>query len=230
MSNFAGLSTARAHCRPRRHRPPEIVRNRLLLAAACAALALAPAAHAQAAPASAGAVVQPGDSLRITVFRRPEFSGQFAVAADGSITHPLYREINVAGLGQAEIESRMRTFLTRFGENPQFVVEPMLRVAVGGEVRNPRLYSLPAAVTVAEAVALAGGPTDRGDLVRTQLLRGSEVLTVDLTHPQAGVAASGIHSGDQILVARRPAPARELIAPIASVMAVIVGILNVVLK
>src|ERR1700736_1850648 len=44
------------------------------------------------------ATLSPGDVVRIVVWRKPEFSGDFVVAPDSSITHPLYREVKVVGV------------------------------------------------------------------------------------------------------------------------------------
>src|SRR5215218_6153155 len=43
------------------------------------------------APRTEAVSLSPGDSVRITVWRKPEFSGDFIVAPDGTISHPLYR-------------------------------------------------------------------------------------------------------------------------------------------
>src|SRR3954464_11599814 len=83
------------------------------------------------------AVLTPGDSVRIEVWRKPEFSGDFVVAPDGTITHPLFRSVRVAGLPFATAEANLRTFLGQYEENPQFVMEPLIRVAVSGEVPRP---------------------------------------------------------------------------------------------
>jgi polysaccharide export outer membrane protein len=188
-----------------------------------AALVL-PAALAAQAPDAA--TVQPGDSVRLTVWQRADLSGQFAVEPDGSLSHPLLRETRVAGVPRAQAEGQLRTFLQRFGSNPQFVYEPLLRVAVSGEVRAPRLLSAPPVVTIADAVALAGGGTDRANLKRAELFRGGRTTVVDLTRPAEGAAAELIRSGDRIVVPARGTSVREYIAPVASVAAVLLGIYN----
>src|SRR5205085_1456505 len=59
-------------------------------------------------------VLAPGDSVRLVVWRKPEMSGDFIVAPDGSITHPLYRAVRVGGVPFATAEANVRTFLARF--------------------------------------------------------------------------------------------------------------------
>ncbi len=50
------------------------------------------------ASAAAGTTLEPGDTIRIIVWRKPEFSGDFVIGQDGTITHPLYRAIKVGGV------------------------------------------------------------------------------------------------------------------------------------
>src|SRR5215216_1360694 len=103
--------------------------------------------------------LSPGDSVRITVWRKPEFSGDFIVAPDGTISHPLYRSVRISGVPVATAEANLRTFLARFEQDPQFVMEPLVRVAVSGEVGRPQVFALRPETLVSEAVAQAGGPT-----------------------------------------------------------------------
>jgi polysaccharide biosynthesis/export protein len=189
---------------------------------------------AQSAPRPAAGVeatsLRPGDVLRVTVWRNQELSGEFVIASDGSIAHPLYRELRVAGMTPAAVEERMHEFLVRFEASPRFVVEPLFRVSVGGEVRQPNLYSLPVHTTIAEAVALAGGVTERGRLDRVRLIRGNEEIWVDLTQPDHGLAQSAVRSGDQLFVARRVNIWREYITPAGSIASAIISLANLLIR
>jgi protein involved in polysaccharide export with SLBB domain len=68
----------------------------LLLLATLAAVV--PARAQENRPSSDQAVLSPGDSVRIVVWRKPEFSGDFVVAPNGTITHPLFRAVQVGGI------------------------------------------------------------------------------------------------------------------------------------
>ena len=176
------------------------------------------------------AVLQPGDALRITVWRQAELSGEFLIADDGTIGHPLLREVQVAGLPVASAEQRVREYLERLGTTPQFVVEPLLRVMVGGEVRSPTLYRLPPATSVAEAVALAGGVTERGRLDRVRVFRDGREFLVDLTRPEGGAAQSPIRTGDQIFVEARQSWIRDYVVPAASVGSLVLTAINIMIR
>jgi polysaccharide biosynthesis/export protein len=175
------------------------------------------------APRTEAVTLSPGDSVRITVWRKPEFSGDFIIGSDGSITHPLYRTVRVGGVPFATAESNVRTFLARFEQDPQFVVEPLIRVAVSGEVGRPQVFALRPETTIAEAVAQAGGPNtvakrDRVRVLRREAGGGQRELFVNLMDPEGGSGTIRVHSGDQIVVERRRSFFREVFLPGLSVL------------
>lgn len=165
------------------------------------------------------AVLAPGDSVRITVWRSPELSGDFVVSPDGSITHPLYRAVKVAGLPMATVEANLARFLATYQSNPQFVVEPLVRVAVSGEVPRPAVFALRPETTVAEAVARAGGLTqfgrrDRVRLVRTSASGAEREVYVNLKNPTDPFGSGPVRSGDLILVDRKKSVLRDVVLPV----------------
>ena len=182
------------------------------------------------AQAPVSGTLRPGDVVRVAVWREPQLSGEFTVAENGSITHPIYRELRVAGKTIAEVEQMFRGLLSRLTSSPQFVIEPLVRVGVGGEVRTPNLYTVSPVMTIAEVVALAGGSTDRGRLESVRLNRGGRETIIDLKTPGASMAQSPVQSGDQIFVDRRPSVFREVIAPAASVLAALAAVANIIIK
>src|SRR5690606_8673645 len=195
---------------------------------AIAAATGAPDAAAQT-PVRASATLEPGDLVRIIVWRSEELSGDFEIAADGTIRHPLYRSVTAAGVPLDMLEQRLRTLLSRFDAQPQFVIEPRLRVAISGEVREPNLFSLSPELSIAQAIALAGGPTERGRLDQVRRLRDGREIILDLTRP-ASYGAMRIRSGDQIVVPRRKDTFRDTVAPIAAVTGAAAAVLNVILR
>lgn len=197
-----------------------------------AALLLLPAALAAQAPfpGAGETVLSPGDVIRIAVWNKPELSGEFTVAEDGTIAHPVFRHVRVAGIGISTVEARVLEVLAEWEKNPRLVLEPLLQVGVGGEVRLPGLLPLHPHTSIAQAVARAGGPTERAILERVRLYRGAETIEVDLTRPTEGIAGSPIRSGDQIFVERRSSFWRDNIAPSGSIVAGIGTILALILR
>jgi protein involved in polysaccharide export with SLBB domain len=187
---------------------------------------LLPAHGQEAAPQS----LRPGDQIRISVWRDTAYSGEFAVAANGTILHPLYREIQVAGLSMPAVEDRIRTFLLKYQTNPQFVVQGLVRIVVGGEVRSPNVYTVPLETTVTQAIAIAGGLTERGNLRKVKLARDRQETALDLTQPTSEAGLIQIRSGDQVLVGRASIPFVTYIAPVASTIAALTAILSLALR
>lgn len=224
------LTTVDLRSRPRAAAFQEYILRRILTLVAVSFALNAVALVAQA-PTPAGApVLRPGDAVRITVWRKPELTGEFPIVQDGTIAHPLYRGVSVAGLRFAEAEARVAELLRRYEANPQFVMQPLLRVSVAGEVRQPSLYTLPPETSIAQAVALAGGATERGRMEEVRLLREGREYVLDLTQPTAGMAQEPIRSGDQIFVKRSRNIFRDYIAPAGSVTAALAAIINIILR
>lgn len=173
-------------------------------------------AQSAAPGAATSARLQPGDAVRITVWRQPELTGEFAVTADGQIAHPLYREVRVSGLSMTEVEAQLAAFLRRFVENPRFVVEPLLRVTVSGEVRRPDVLAVAPGTTVAQVVAKAGGVTERGRPDRARLVRGQTERIVSLVDPRE--SQMPVQSGDEVRADARSQWFRNVLLPAATII------------
>jgi polysaccharide export outer membrane protein len=174
-------------------------------------------------------VLSPGDTLRITVWRKPEFSGEFVIGADGTVIHPLFRAVRVAGVPIATAESNIRNFLLQYDQNPQFVMEPLLRVAVSGEVTRPNVFAVQPRTTIAEAIARAGGTTQNGNRGKVRVIRSEQggsqqVSLANLQNPDDPVATSIVRSGDQIVVDRRKSFFRDVLIPTFTVIGSVASI------
>jgi polysaccharide biosynthesis/export protein len=177
----------------------------------------------EAAPRGEQAVLTPGDSVRIVVWRRPEFSGDFVIAADGSVTHPLYRSVRVAAIPFATAEANIRRFLSGFEENPQFVMEPLIRVAISGEVTRPSVFATRPETTVGEALARAGGANQNGARNRVRIIRFTQsgtqqVFRVDLENSSSTDFSLPVRSGDQIVVDRKKSFTKDILLPTLGVI------------
>ena len=191
-------------------------------------LLAAPVAGAQSTDPNQG--LAPGDQLRITVWRKPEMSCDCTVAGNGTIIHPLYRQVQVTGIPLSQVEDRLRAALSVYEQNPQFVIQPLVRIVVGGEVRTPNIFSVPPETTIAQAIALAGGPTERGRLDEVKVIRDRQEIKMDVSRPDSDAGVLQIRSGDQILIGRRGRSALEYIAPVTSTIAAAAAIVSLVIR
>jgi polysaccharide export outer membrane protein len=200
------------------------MRHLSLLSLALAALLGVRSLAAQAAPARADeTALSPGDSVRIVVWRKPEFSGDFVIAPDGSVTHPLFRDVKIAGIPLATAEANLRRYLSQYDQNPQFVMEPLLRVSVSGEVTRPLVFAVQPGTSIADAVARAGGTTQTGNrghirVIRNEPSGNQRVFFVTLNDPADRLSQSPIHSGDQIVVDRKKSAFKDIILPALGVI------------
>jgi polysaccharide biosynthesis/export protein len=168
-------------------------------------------------------VLTPGDSVRIVVWRKPEFSGDYVIAPDGTITHPLFRGVKVAGLPFARAESNLRTFLSQFEDNPQFVMEPLIRLAVSGEVTRPAVFAARPETTLGEAIARAGGPTQFAARNRVRVVRltpsgQQEQMVLNLQDSHGSAGTTPLRSGDQIVMDRKRSFFRDILLPTIGVI------------
>lgn len=199
-----------------------------LTAAICAPLPVA--AQSVAPPvieASDAEVLRPGDAVRISVWRKPEISGEYLITSDGVIANPFYMEVAVAGLPPAAVAERIRAHVAQFEIAPRVFVEPLYRIGISGEVRQPNVYSLAPETTVEQAVLIAGGMTERARADRVLLLRGEQRIELDLTRHAEGLSRTTVRSADQIVVPRRVSILREYIAPASSIIAASLSIISV---
>lgn len=206
----------------------------LLLSSSCSFGLRSRSAAPQAPPpvpdVSSAVVLVPGDGIRVAVWRQAELSGEFMIAADSTLRHPLYRAVKVAGVPMQVVEQRMRSYLQQLEANPQFVLEPLLHVTVSGEVRSPSIYTLPPEVTVAQAVVRAGGATETARTDHVRLRRDGREYVVDLTYPDLETAQTPVRSGDQIIVPRRANFFRERVVPVIGAVSSTASFLYLVIR
>ena len=132
------------------------------------------------APAWALYQLQYGDSVSITVKDNPQYSISGPVRPDGAITVPYLGELEVAGLTPSQVEARIAQLVGRFVRNPQVTVAVgAFRnrvVTVYGEVGRTGNIELPPSgttPTLLDAIAQAGGFTDRANRTEVTVIRGN---------------------------------------------------------
>jgi len=159
---------------------------------------------AQTIPAAGSApVFRVGDSVRLDVWGNDLYDGEFEIGEDGTVIHPLYRAIVLSGLSVPQAEAEFRRVLLNHFADPQFIVSPLFKVTISGQVGAPNIYTLPSHATLIQALTAAGGPTVDANLQRVSLLRDGTETMLDLRHPDNDFARIRIRSGDQIIVGER---------------------------
>lgn len=106
-----------------------------------------------------------GDKLRITIFNETDLTGEFTIDGQGYVRLPLVGPVPAAGMTTLGLESRIADAFVNGGYllNPRISVEitnyrPFYII---GEVSKPGEYAYVNSMTAPNAIALAGGFTDR---------------------------------------------------------------------
>jgi protein involved in polysaccharide export with SLBB domain len=129
------------------------------------------------APASAqgGYRLGTGDKLKVTVFGEEDASGEYEIDATGAISARLIGRVAVKGMTVSEVEQMLiDQYRSRgFFRNPRISIELVnLRpFFILGEVEKRGSYPYVNGLTIAQAVAIAGGYTYRASRGRITIQR-----------------------------------------------------------
>ncbi len=185
------------------------MRIRFILTAALLATALpAPPVAAQAPPEQPESSImdtlplRPGDVVRLEIWREPDMSGQYTVDESGIVVFPRVGEYQVLNLTPQALEGQLLDDFRQYLRNPSIDVTVLRRIRVIGSVNNPGLFLLDPTVTIADALAQAGGATPQGDPNQVRIIRNGQEMAVTVT-AETPIAESPIRSGDQLFVPER---------------------------
>ena len=153
-------------------------------------------------------VIGAGDLLDVSVLGVPELAQRVRVQNDGTISLPLLGDVSVQGQTVRGIELALANRLATgsFLVNPQVSVfveqSTSSRIKVFGEVNSPGLYPLNGNATIADAIALAGGPNIKAShTVVVEHNDGSkESLDVRIT----STSHVPLRNGDTVTIRRSP--------------------------
>jgi len=164
----------------------------------CGVGAFAQGNRAASPPAAQSAATVPpeyrigaGDVLEVDVWKEPEASTQgVVVRADGKITVPLVKEVEVAGLTTGELEKILEQRLAKF--IPAAEVTVVVRevnskkVYMIGAVRRTGPIKLDYPMTILQVLAEAGGVTDFAKKTKIYVLRhqGDKDIRIPFNYSQ----------------------------------------------
>jgi len=177
-------------------------------------------------------VLRPGDALRILVFRDPALSGEFPIDSRGYVQVPGLGDILVGGLTPFAARERFREQMLARGisREPELALQALLRVSVLGEVRAPGPFAVEPGTTLLQVLTRAGGPSERADLRKAQVVRDGKAIRVDLQSALAGSVAGrySLFSNDVLYVPRKTGINRENIGFVASMLGALVSVITLV--
>ncbi len=172
-----------------------------------------------APPAGDAYTLGPGDAIEIVVVGDKDLSQTVTIKPDGSIDLPLIGGVTAAGMTTSQLASEL------IGLYSKYLIEPSITVQVHqfrvdhvyilGQVSKPGEYAIQPGTGILEALASAGGPTDRADLAKATIIRGEsgakpDPIEVNLLQAFAGDASPEVklQPGDVVFV---PATDRRMV-------------------
>lgn len=142
-----------------------------------------------------------GDKVEIKVFGQPDLEVTALLGNSGEVNYPFLGKVKLAGLNTSEVEQ-----IITEGLKPDYLVNPNVYVQVieyrpfyiHGEVENPGAYPYQPAMTVNQAVALAGGLTERASVDKIYIFKEHTKQ-----QQEKGSLNSQIAAGDTIKIEQR---------------------------
>ncbi|MGR2996091.1 polysaccharide biosynthesis/export family protein [Vibrio vulnificus] len=139
-----------------------------------------------------------GDKIEIIVYGEDDLSMKLKIGKAGLVNFPYIGEVKLTGRTPSEIETEIEKRL-----RGDYLLNPMVTVNlesfrlfyISGEVEQPNGYEYQPRLTVEQAIAMAGGFTDRADKGDINIRSGSTlelIEDVELTYP--------VNPGDTVIV------------------------------
>lgn len=183
-------------------------------------------AGAAGAQAQDGAPLSPGDRVFVRAGADTTWSDSLAVDAEGRIFLPHIGALNLRTVPASAVPTAVREALGSVYRLADATVVPLRRVTVTGEVRRPGVYYLPLEASLGDAVAVAQGATEIGNLERLTLVRsGTSTRFRNWTAGPQG--AQVVMSGDLLVLEREAWLKRNALSVISTVALLITTIVAV---
>jgi polysaccharide export outer membrane protein len=130
---------------------------------------------AKAATEPAGYTIGADDMLAVNVWKEPEISRTVLVRPDGNISLPLIGDLRANGRTPDQLRAEISQRLLGYLSDPEVTVivqeARSQKFNILGEVERPGSYPLGKAMTVLDAIAVAGGFRDFAKTTRIFVLR-----------------------------------------------------------
>lgn len=177
--------------------------------------------------AAAQELVQPGDVVRLWIWREEELSGEFPVPATGVVIFPKIGAQKVTDRPLVELRDTLLAEFKKYLRNPSIEITFLRRVNILGAVRKPGVYALEPTMTISMALAMAEGTTPEGRQDRVELSRNGELLVANVNQ-RTRIAELPIRSGDQLYVPERSWISRNSVL-VAAAVSGIFGVISVLI-
>jgi protein involved in polysaccharide export with SLBB domain len=140
-------------------------------------------------------IIRPGDQLQLDFYLNPEFNREVTVRPDGAISLDLVGSVPAADKTPEQLEAALNQAYSRELRNPGASVRlkdsPSWRVYVQGQVAHAGAFTLQPGMTAMQAIADAGGVTEKAGASQAVLIRrdacgNAKGMTVNLRAADGG--------------------------------------------
>ena len=170
--------------------------SKLVVSLALILVCILPKAFAQDAY-----ILGPGDKIEIKVFGQDDLAVEALLGNSGKINYPFLGEVSISGLSTKQVEQVIQQ-----GLKGDYLINPNVYAQVveyrpfyiHGEVKNPGGYPYQPGMTINQAVALAGGLTERASKEKIFLFKEG-----NKNQQLAAQLGSKVSAGDTITIEQR---------------------------
>ena len=121
-------------------------------------------------------VVQPGDTIKIAVWQKPELSQQVTVQLNGKIRLMLIGELEIKDKSLAQVQKEISDRLQKYIQQPLVevsLIAPNFGIYIFGAIGRPGIIMAKDNLTILKAIILSGGFGQFADKSKVVLIRRS---------------------------------------------------------
>jgi polysaccharide biosynthesis/export protein len=115
---------------------------------------------------------QVGDRILLAVEGDSMLTDTFTVVAGPAVELPVIGAISLKGVQRNALGAHMTQALGRYLKNPVVHARALIRLAILGAVLRPGFYAVPTDLVLADALMVAGGPTQEARVDKLRIQRG----------------------------------------------------------
>lgn len=167
-----------------------------------------------------------GDRIALMVQAESTLTDTFTVASGPELMlpPPTTGALSLKGVLRSELQTKLTEYIGRFRNNPVVRAQPLLRIAVQGEVERGGIYAVAADAQLADALMAAGGTTEYAKANRVTIARNGRAFWQG-TAFDTDLDALGVRDGDQIVVgSTRPGRAADNLRVAALIISIAGGL------
>lgn len=160
--------------------------------------------------ANSEAFLIPNDAVEIEIWRQEDLSGRYYVDFDTSLNIPLLGKIYIKNIPTDSLYALLMDKFHSYYGDVFLNISFYYRINIFGEVKMPGYYYVKSEDNLANLLAQAGGPTDRGTLSSIRILNVGMERTVnfeEILKSSNNIDDLNLQPGDVVIVPRRFMPA-----------------------